>query len=124
MLGIYPIVPALGAVEGCTDHPCCCQSDTTKIHHGPAPVVYSAENGCCSSSANTPCDWNKNQIPDSEVCVISCFRQNRQTADGYTLSLVAETTVSKTTLETNPTNQFWRVANAIPIYLQNLTLIC
>lgn len=124
LLAIHPIVPIAGAVQECTDHPCCCRDNTVMSHRGPAPEVYSAPAGCCSEASRVPCNLNEDYGRLSPVFTVS---RNRNDVPHETVRILSADAVSsfhKAFGEFISTGESLPPPDPVPIYLHNLVLIC
>ncbi len=124
MLGINFSTAIAGTVNRCASQAGCCCDGIQGAIHEPIPAGDSARHGCCSSSGNTSCNLNENYMPDSQVFIVSSVRENLREAEGLITFVIGEPSFFQTFRENGTTNQFWITTGPIPIYLQNLTLIC
>ena len=124
MLGINFSTAIAGTVNRCASQAGCCCGGIQVSGHESSPAVDFAGQGCCSSSANIPCNLNENYMPDSQVFIVSSVRENLREAEGLITFVIGEPSFFQTFRDNGTTNQFWITNDPIPIYLQNLTLIC
>ena len=124
MLGINLVAATASAVDQCLSQSCCCCDGMQGAIHEPIPAGDSARHGCCSSSANIPCNLNKNHMLDAQVFIVSSVRENLREANGLSTFVIGEPSFFQTFRGNGTPNQFWITTDPIPIYLQNLTLIC
>ncbi|MFC1829661.1 hypothetical protein ACFL0O_08620 [Thermodesulfobacteriota bacterium] len=125
MLGFNLAAPIANAIAQCADHACCCRSNMTMAHHGHGSITISAANGCCSSSGKMPCNLNRMFETQAQVFTLSNTREVLQKNNTGLAGCSADDPPFLQASSKNHTSSPSRVTtDPIPLYLQNLTLIC
>lgn len=123
MLGINFSTAIAGTVNRCESQAGCCCGGIQVAGHEPSPAVDIAGQGCCSSSANIPCNMNKNHVHDAQAFIVSIVKGDLQKADALINVAIGEPSFLQKMTGKSKTNQFWITNDPIPIYLQNLAII-
>ena len=115
-------VPA-DAVDSCAGRWCCCVASPMD-RHGRSVTAVSVEHECCSSPQKVPCHLDKNRMRDRQIFVTSVAMRDLQPISNL-MAITNETTAKLQPFSGSTTKSpCWAVTDPIPIYLQNLTLIC
>ena len=124
LLCIQPFSAIAGDGFPCASRMCCCRGAVTTARHKPVLPDNSAEHDCCTTSSSMPCSMNKRPVSDPHDCMVSSARGNRQEI-GSLVTLVIDEASCLQAISGNGTSHPLRITtDPIPIYLQNLTLIC
>lgn len=111
-------------INPCDSRACCCSIRMPMDLHEPSFSDDSIETTCCSSSQNDTCHLNKNRAPGLLAYIASSIMEDLHKIDDYMAIAVETPSKLKPFSEATANTQFWAVTYPIPIYLQNLTLIC
>ncbi len=90
MLGINFSTATAGTVNRCASQADSCCGGMKVAGNEPAQAVDFAGHGCCSSSGNSPCNLNKNPVPDAQLFIASPVRKELQEAEGVICAAIGE----------------------------------
>jgi hypothetical protein len=124
MLGIYLISPKAEAVDHCIGSAC---AHCTLMPHSLSELIPAfGPNGqiCNSSFEISPCNLNNHRELNSKLFIVSSIKQDRQ--KNYDSVPVADfgTFLLLNAIEKGKRDQSQIATDTIPIYLQNLSLLC
>jgi hypothetical protein len=124
MLGVSLITPQADAVGQCTGSMCSHCNWVMPPIGGSIPAVGFDGQICDSSFATSPCNLNNHPDSNSKIFAVTSIKQDQQKTSG---SLTFD--VFRASLVQNSTGNGKRIQSrltfdTIPIYLQNLSLLC
>ena len=122
VLGLSLFSTAVGASASCDKEEC--KHHTMPLgHHAAAPEMGLVAENCCSEPQADPCDLNKDQSSIAQECAVRVSRAGTTfTAGAVPVFNISLETPSLKGL--GPKHHFDSNARIIPIYLQNLSIIC
>jgi len=124
MLSINFNILRADAVDHC-ESPSCLNCNGMMITGGKStPIFAFADHMCHASSGNTPCNLNKNPEPNELTFIVSSINIDQQKTGGAFTFAIFETSLLQNVSENGRRGQFQVTTNTIPIYLQNLSLLC
>lgn len=124
MLGISLITPQADAVDHCKGVLCpSCNRLLSPISES-IPAVGSVNQLCNSSFATHPCNLNNHPVSNTKIFTVSSIKQDRQKTGGAVTFAVFGTSVLQNVIGKGNRAQFQITSDTIPIYLQNLSLLC
>ncbi len=110
-------------IDPCEGRTCCCALMSMDLPE-PAITDDSIAVACCSSPQSMPCHLNKKRLPDTQTLIVSVTTENHPEMVDE-MSTVVGIPSALPPFNGNTTNiRCWLVVDSIPIYFQNLTLIC
>ncbi len=116
-------VPA-GEVDQCVDQSCFFCTARPMAHNEHTPIDDSAGHECYPSSADVPCNLKKDSVQHAPAFIVSSIRVDRQEDNGFTPFSVGEPSLLKFVRGNSTLGNSWITPDPIPIYLQNLSLLC
>lgn len=124
MLGINLTTPKADAVDHCMGSICShCNWMMTPISE--SVLAFGSDGQMCDSSfATSPCNLNNHPEPNIKIFIVSSIKQDRQKTDGSFTFAVFGTSLLQNVIENSKRDQFQITTDTIPIYLQNLSLLC
>ena len=124
MLGISLITPKADAVDHCMGSMCSHCTWMMPPMSESIPAVGFDGQMCDSSFATSPC--NLNNLPDSntKIFTVTSTKRNRQKTDSSITVAVFGTSLLQNVIKNGKRGQFRITSDTIPIYLQNLSLLC
>ena len=124
MVGINLMPAALGAVDLCVSQSCFhCDKMAIDLNE-PTPIFGTTGHMCDSFPENNPCHLNKNTKPNEQAFIVSSVKEDRQETDGLLIFSISESSFLKNIRGNETINHFRTTTNSVPIYLQNLSLLC
>ncbi len=124
MVSINLMPAAQGAVDLCVSQSCFyCYKMAIDLNE-PTPIFGTAGHMCDSFSENNPCHLNKNTEPNAQAFIVSSVKEDRQETDGLLIFSIPESSFLKNIRGNETINHFRTTTNSVPIYLQNLSLLC
>ncbi len=114
----------LGAVDQCLGQSCFFCNDMPIAHEQLIHTGDSTGRVCHSSSANIPCNLEKNSGTNKQIFTVSSGKKDRQEIDGLFTFSTCKPFFIQTIRDSGKIDQLWATTDPIPIYLQNLSLLC
>ena len=124
MLGINLIMPKADAVGFCEGPSCLNCNGMIIAADKSTPIFAFADHMCHASFGNTPCNLKENLGPNALTFIVSSISIDQQKTGGAFTFAIFETSLLQNVSENGRRDQFQITTNTIPIYLQNLSLLC
>jgi hypothetical protein len=124
MFGINLGSAPAGEVDQCVSQSCFFCTGKPMAHNEHTPIDDSAGHECDPSSADVPCNLKKDSGQHAPVLIVSSARVDRQEGNGFTPFSVSEPSLLQFVSGNNTIGHLRITPDPIPIYLQNLSLLC
>ena len=122
VFGLSLFTTAVGASASC-DMERCKHHTMPGLQHASASGMGLVDKNCCPEPQSDPCDLSKAQNPVLHECVIRVSRAGSLYTAGVVL--VFNISLETPTLKgVSPKSHLESKARIIPVYLQNLSIIC
>lgn len=124
MLGISLVAPKADAVDHCIGSMCShCNWVLPPISESVPAVGFDGQM-CGSSFTTSPCSLNNHPDSDTKIFTVSTIKQDRQKTGGAILFAVLRASFVQNAIGNGKRDQSRFSFDTIPIYLQNLSLLC
>jgi hypothetical protein len=124
MFGINLGSASAGEVDQCVNQSCFFCTGKPMAHNEHTPFDDSTGQECHPSSADVPCNLKKESVQHALVFILSSVRVDRQEGNGITPFSVGEPSLLQFVRGNSTIGHSWITPDPIPIYLQNLSLLC
>jgi hypothetical protein len=124
MFGINLGSAPAGEVDQCVSQSCFFCTGKPMAHNEHTPIDDSAGHECYPSSADSPCNLKKESEQHALVFIVSSIRVDRPKSNGFTLFSLGEPSLLQFIRGNSTIGHSWITPDPIPIYLQNLSLLC
>jgi hypothetical protein len=124
VLGVYLLMPKADADEHCVGSMCLhCNGMIFPVNESAARFGFD-DHICDVSVGNPPCNIHKNSNPNAPVVIVSATNPNRQ-GTGVLFSVVSyKPSLFQNVRGIDKTDRSRFTSDTIPLYLQNLALLC
>jgi hypothetical protein len=124
VLGIYLLTPKADAVEHCVGSMCLhCNGMIFSVNESATRFGFD-DHMCDVSFGNSPCNLNRNSNPNAPVVITSSTNPYRQITGALSGFAGYNPSLFQNAGGNNKVARFHIASGTIPIYLQNLTLLC
>jgi hypothetical protein len=124
MLGISLVAPHVGAVDHCIGSMCShCNWVVPPISESLPSVGFDGQM-CGSSFTTSPCSLNNYPDSNTKIFTVTTIKQDRQKTGGAITFAVFRTSLVQNAIGNGKRDQSRFSFDTIPIYLQNLSLLC
>ena len=124
MLGISLITPQAGAFDHCIGSMCShCNWVMTPIGES-VPAAGSGGQKCDSPFTTSPCNLHNYPASNTKIFTVTSTKQDRQKTGGTITIAVFDTSFIQNVIGNGKRVQSRLTFDTIPIYLQNLSLLC
>lgn len=124
ILGISLITPQADAVDHCKGSLCFHCNRMVPQSNQLIPTIGFGGQICDSSFATSPCNLNNYQDSNTKIFIVTTIKQSRQKTGCSITFAVFGTSLVQNAIGNGNRGQFRMTSDTIPLYLQNLSLLC